>query len=346
MSDVVAAARLVGRHVRGPFVFLVGTIALIGIAGAGRATDQWLSWRVAVATLAWSVVASTINDIADRELDRSNPAGPSARPLASGALDRTATLSIVITSSAVMTAAAWSVSITSLAFLAIGVLLAVVYSFPPVSLSGRGGATSAFLPLVYVVVPYGAGRSASGVPWGSHDAVLLTGLSVSFAGRLLLKDFRDEAADRAAGRRTTLVRHGRLRTCVACGTLWSIGAAMVVAGQGSWRLAATWLPSTVVVVVCVARVARDTEGRHDVQRISMIAIAGRATLLVLLLDLSLPQAAVAGWIIWAMCAVVVWTSWTAMVRFAPAGDLVRPTGRAVTRRTRRGARVVIPSDAS
>ena len=75
-----------------------------------------------------------------------------------------------------------------------GLASPMLYSLPPLRLSGRGTLTSALLPLGYVAVPYLTGAFSSGAGITELSPRLLIGLYLGFMGRLVLKDFRDEAA--------------------------------------------------------------------------------------------------------------------------------------------------------
>lgn len=303
---------------RPPFMFLVISFALIGSARAGDAANLRVSMQLAVSVGAWALFAATVNDIADRDVDRANLGHTTGRPIADGILDRFALTTVIATSATAAITGAALLSWRSAVAIACGMALALAYSLPPFKLSSRGAVTSVLLPLVYVVVPYATGLWATGTRFDRPDALLLLGLYISFIGRLMLKDFRDQHGDALYGKRTFLVRYGRARTCTLSAVLWIVGAATILLARRSVALAVLWLPLGVLVVAYLVRVARDEWGRNDVYHIAIIAIAGRGTIVMLLADLGVRQVTSGMWL-WSLTqAALLVTSAAAMSRFAAA----------------------------
>lgn len=141
---------------------------------------------------------------------------------------------------------------------------------------------------------------------------------MSFVGRLLLKDFRDEHGDRFFGKRTFLVRHGRRITCRVSACAWIAGVVILLVARASGPLALVWLPLCVAVIVLLRGVADDEWGVDDVYRITMIAIAGRGTLASLLADVGLRQVSASPWVWWLVQITVVAFSLEAIRRWAAA----------------------------
>jgi len=79
-------------------------------------------------------------------------------------------------------------------------------------ISDRGIVSQMMLPIAYVLLPLSLGYwsvdTTSPYPW-----LLLAGLYTGFIARLMLKDFRDVIGDEMFGKKTFLLRHGRLATC-------------------------------------------------------------------------------------------------------------------------------------
>ena len=202
--------------------------------------------------------AVAVNDLADEEIDRVNLAdgtassspGARARQVRHRARKRW----IALMAAAVL---GWS----SVVVVAGGLALAAAYSLPPFRLSSRGALTSALLPLGYVTVPYLVGAFSAGATLHQLHPVLLAGMYLGFMGRLALKDFRDEHGDRLYGKRTTLVRHGRERTCLFSAVFWSAGAVVSLRGLPS-RVSTTaaMIAYILVVVAMLADIARDDAG--------------------------------------------------------------------------------------
>ena len=185
-------------------------------------------------------------------------------------------------------------------------------------MAGRGLTTSLFLPMVYVVTPYATGRWSAGLELRADDLLLVVGPYVSFMGRLLLKDFRDEHGDRLFGKRTFLVRHGRRTTCLLSTCAWMVGVAILLVARQSWPLVVAWIPLCLAVIVLLRQVSDDEWGVDDVHRITMIAIAGRATLVSLLADIGLRQVSAPPWAWWLTQVTVVGFSLEAIRRWAVA----------------------------
>lgn len=313
-----ATARALIALARPPFMFLVMSIALIGSARAGHATDLRDTFLLAMAIIAWALFAATINDFGDRNTDRANLGHTTGRPIADGDLTNPVIAAILVTSATGSVASAALLSSRTMIAMLCGITLAIAYSLPPLRLSSRGALTSVLLPLIYVVVPYSAGRWAAGPGLDHTDVLLVAGLYVSFTGRLMLKDFRDQHGDALYGKRTFLVRYGRTRTCATSAVLWIIGAAALLAAQRSLRLTVVWLPLAALAVLYIVRVARDRWGGNDVYHIAIVAIAGRATITMLLADLGMRQVAAGTWLWWSVQATLLTTSIAGLSPFARA----------------------------
>jgi 4-hydroxybenzoate polyprenyltransferase len=305
-------------------MFLVMSVGLVGSARAGHATDLRDNFFLALAIIAWALFAATVNDFGDRNTDRANLGHTTGRPIADGDLNHLAVSAVVVVSATVSVASAALLSPRTVIAVLCGIALAVAYSLPPFRLSSRGALTSALLPLIYVVVPYTAGRWAAGPGFDHTDMLLIVGLYVSFTGRLMLKDFRDQHGDALYGKRTFLVRYGRKRTCTTSAFLWVVGAATLLIAQRSLRLTLMWLPLAALAVFYIVRIARDQWGGNDVYHIAIVAIAGRATLTMLLTDLGIRQIATGAWLWWPVQATLMATSIADLSPFARAA-LTHPT---------------------
>ena len=298
---------LVLALVRPAFVFLVLTIAFIGSAQAGLSTDSRVAFTLALSIVGWSLFAATINDLGDRDVDRANLGHTGGRPLAKEGADRRLPVVVLAASAIVSLGAAATLSLATTLVMLNGLGLAAAYSLPPLRLSARGTLTSLILPSIYVGVPFLAGRWAVDTSFGNNDLIVVIGLYVSFIGRLLLKDFRDHLGDQLYGKRTFLVRHGRRRTCAVSLVLWVVGAALLAVSQQSASLAALWIPLAAIAVVYIVKVGNDEWGNGDVYNITVIAIVGRGTLLMLLANVGMDQVrggAMAWWAVQAGLALV------------------------------------------
>lgn len=167
--------------------------------------------------------ATTVNDIADEEIDKINLATDKRRPLvvSSAQKKHLQILSIMVFFIALFTALAIKPSLVVLVLVATG--LNYIYSMPPIKISHRGFLAPLLLPLNYVVLPFVIGTSLHPEGWSKDVGLILLGLYISFIGRIILKDFRDIKGDSIFGKRTFLVRYGSATTCEVAGIAWVVG---------------------------------------------------------------------------------------------------------------------------
>lgn len=180
----------------------------------------------------WYAHAVAINDISDVETDSINLKSSMLhhdRPLVNLSSDTRQLWAISWVLSATLLICGlmlgWIVAVVCLAI----VLLNFVYSLPPARLSGRGAVAQLVLPLGYVAFP------ALVVAATSERAdvgywIFVAGLYLLFAGRLFLKDIRDEVGDRRTHKLTYLVRHGHGANLLCAGG-FMIGGIAIMAGS-------------------------------------------------------------------------------------------------------------------
>lgn len=172
-------------------------------------------------------LAAVRNDLHDVEIDRAN-ARP--RPLATGALSvQDARVAMSVCAVGVLGAQLLLVQPLGLLVSAVAVILGLAYSVAPVALQCRGIVGTASLAVDYLALPVILGRDDLDV---RRAAVLIAGGTAT----LLYKDVKDEAGDRALGKRTPLVRWGArtMDLVAAClGAAALLGAAIWV-GVGWW----------------------------------------------------------------------------------------------------------------
>lgn len=204
----------------------------IGAAAQGPLRPGLALLLAVVSVSAGYVVATTVNDIADRDVDRINHPRDPGRPLVSGsATERDLWRTNAIAAPLALGAAALAggpVLAVSAASLAIG----YAYSLGPVRLSYRTWLAPTVLGLAYAVVPYLFGVFASGGRVDPADAGLCTALYALFVARINLKDFRDRAGDAAYGKPTLLLAHGKAVTCRVTGVALVVGCVTLAAALG------------------------------------------------------------------------------------------------------------------
>ncbi len=172
-------------------------------------------WQYFVGALALGgsyVVATCLNDVFDLDVDRINHPGAPDRPLVNGAATPRQLITVSVVAAAVALIAGASIGAGGAALVAGSLLLNVAYSAPPIRLCARPLAAPIVLGFAYVVLPYGIGLAASGLPPAQLDARVAACFVVLLVGRMLLKDFRDRRGDAAFGKRTFLLAYGKSST--------------------------------------------------------------------------------------------------------------------------------------
>ena len=283
------AVRLVVMMVRPPVAVLLLLCAAIGLAAAGRADAFHPLFTTVLVTLAgWFVHATVLNDVDDEAIDRVNLAAARGRPLVSGVATRAELLALGRAAGFVSLLVGWATGWRVGAVVTLGLALNVAYSRPPLRVSRRGGVASCLLPLGYVAVPYLVGVLSVKSSLGRQDLVVLAGLYVVFAGRILLKDFRDVRGDAMHGKRTFLVRHGPIATCRLSAACWMVGTSFGLA------IVPVWSPLALAFAVFLAgaleglrRLARASDPVSQQVAIAAVATAGRAMAVTLLAYLSM-----------------------------------------------------------
>lgn len=281
--------RLLVMMVRPPVALVLTLFAAIGAAVGGQGNDLHPLLTIDLLVIAaWFVNAAALNDLSDEAIDRVNLADARGRPLVSGHASRRHLLTFGLVAGAVALAGAWSVNPRVGIVVTAGLALNAAYSVEPLRLSRRGLLAVVLLPLGYVALPFLVGVLSVQPGLGPRGFEILVGLYVAFMGRIVLKDFRDEAGDRLFGKRTFLVRQGRHRTCAFSAACW-------LAGSGA-LIVMTPLPAAVVAVfvaylVCVGHalylLARSADPVADGAIIGGIAQIGRGMCISVLAHLTM-----------------------------------------------------------
>ena len=164
--------RLYLRMLRYRVAAMVWMFMLLGAAfhgGLGNAVGA-LVWA-ALALASSYVAATTLNDVADRDIDRVNHPRDSGRPLVSGEASERDLLLLHALASAVAFAAALPLGVTGVALVAGALAIGHAYSARPLVLSQRTYLAPSALGVAYVLVPYGLGVAAVGsVPSGAMSS--------------------------------------------------------------------------------------------------------------------------------------------------------------------------------
>lgn len=211
-SQAVRLGRLTLAMLRYRAALMMWLFLLLGAAYPTGVVEFRADYLLVLIAIGASYVcATTVNDLADEDIDRVNHPNDPARPLVSGGARRNELLLVNVSSALVALASGILIGRTGAALVLIGLVVAYVYSAPPIRLSHRTYLAPVLLAVGYVVVPYLLGASVAGRTEGRH--LLLTALICLFLARIVLKDFRDREGDSLYGRPTLLLRHGKTATC-------------------------------------------------------------------------------------------------------------------------------------
>lgn len=286
-----ARVRLLVLLVRPPVFLLFAAYTALGAAAAGHADDRLLLARALLPVAAFLVFSVAVNDLADERIDRVNLPGDPRRPLVAGGALRGEMTLVAAVSAALALGGGFLLGPAAGLTVVAGLCVSAAYSLGPVRLADRGALAALVLPACYVAVPYLLGRlPAAGLPHG-RGLLLPLGLYVGFVGRILLKDFRDVRGDALFGKRTFLVRHGRVATCRFSAVCWAAGCPLVLAGATSPTpaLAAAVAVHLAVVLWLLRRLAAEPHPHRESRLITCAAIVGRGLLLTLLAHESLAR---------------------------------------------------------
>jgi 4-hydroxybenzoate polyprenyltransferase len=236
----VTTGRLVWAMLRYRAAALLVLFFLLAPALHGRLqTARWQFAAGVVVLLASYVVATCLNDVFDYDVDRVNHPGATERPLVTGAATPRQLVAIASALALLSIVLAASIAALALGAVVLSLCINVLYSAPPVRLCSRPLAAAPVLAFAYVAVPYGMGLGSAGAPPDAADLRVVAAFMVLFAGRMLLKDFRDRRGDAMFGKRTFLLVHGKRATIAAVLICVLAGDALLV----------SVLPSLVLIVV-------------------------------------------------------------------------------------------------
>lgn len=209
---------------------------------------------LSVALAASYVAATTVNDIADAEIDRVNHPRGRGRPLVQGTASPRDLWVLNVAAAVVALAAGAVVGWRGLVVVVVSLSIGYAYSVRPMLLSYR---------------PY--------------SATPVLALFALFMARIVLKDFRDRTGDEVFGRRTFLLRHGKRATCVVSAAALMLGTSLLmVALRPSPPLDAVLLACSSAVGFQLHRLARVDDARSEQVAIGLAARMGNGLLVTVL----------------------------------------------------------------
>jgi 4-hydroxybenzoate polyprenyltransferase len=278
-----ARLRLLGVMVRPRAAITMWTFMVIGLARhAGPTISGDLVWAT-IALAASYAVATSVNDLADVEIDRANGLRDASRPLAIGIASVGDLRWTAATAGVIAVAAAIPLGATGLAVIGLCLVVDVAYSTTPARLSRRWTLAPVVLTVAYVALPYVLGIVVAHGAWGSGDAPLVAGLCILFFARIILKDVRDQLGDAAHGKPTMLLRLGKDTTCLVSIVAAALGITTVVLALDP--------PAAIVVAIALdgaaimwmlARLRTTTDPTAELVTIGTAARAGNAILITVI----------------------------------------------------------------
>jgi 4-hydroxybenzoate polyprenyltransferase len=278
--------RVVWAMMRPPVVFLLFLYAASGLAVSGSTSVVALA-RAMVVLVPFLAFSAVVNDLADARIDAVNLPADARRVLVGGRAHRRHLWIVAAAGAAGTVAASVGLGGPAVAVAGAGLAVSTAYSIGPVRLADRGAVASLTLPACYVAVPYLLGAIAGRGRVVPTDLPFLGGLYVGFIARIILKDFRDVRGDALFGKRTFLVRHGRVPTCRVSAGCWVAASVLVVtlSPHRTPAMVVSTVASAGLAVWLLGLLATAREHRTEERIISALAIVGRGAVLVAILPL-------------------------------------------------------------
>jgi 4-hydroxybenzoate polyprenyltransferase len=254
------------------------TILIIGylgvLSGDNLPRENVLEIILAVLALAfWYLNGTCINDLADEKIDKINLKNAPSRPLVNKKTSRKTLWLMAVAGGVLSLACAAVISVPAFVLICGALVLNWIYSMPPLHISHRGALAPLLLPIGYVALPFLLGLFSVSGKLDSFSTVLLIGAYITFIGRISLKDLRDIEGDRKYGKRTFIVRHGKLKTLYFSGAFWVAGSAVVMglfADRSAAILVLILAMHLLAVIYAISRMNK-TEDR-DTQQVILGAI--------------------------------------------------------------------------
>jgi len=280
---VTTRLRLLGLMVRPRAAITMWTFLVIGLARhAGPTISADLVWAT-IALAASYAVATSMNDIADVQIDRTNGLRDASRPLATGTASVTDVRWTAATAGTIAVAAALPLGAPGLAVIGLCLAVDVAYSATPARLSRRWTLAPIALTVAYVALPYLLGIVVAHGAWDSADLPLVAGLCVLFFARIILKDVRDRLGDEAHGKRTLLLRLGKDTTCVVSIGAAALGIAVIVlAIRPPAAIIVAIALDAAAIVWMLARLRVTADPTAELVTIGTAARAGNAVLIAVI----------------------------------------------------------------
>jgi 4-hydroxybenzoate polyprenyltransferase len=226
---VTALPFLFVRMLRYRVAAMIWMFMLLGAAARGGLERISSDYLLAAIVLGASyVAATTVNDVADKDIDKVNHPNDHGRPLVTGEARERELYVLHVLAVCLALASAAPLGSTALALAGVSLAIGWIYSLPPFLLSHRSALAPVALGLAYVIVPYALGVLVREDPLGVGDLVFAASLFALFVARITLKDFRDQEGDALYGKPTLLLRFGKGVTCLVSLSALCLGDVLLV----------------------------------------------------------------------------------------------------------------------
>lgn len=280
---MTARLRLLGLMVRPRAAITMWTFLVIGLARhAGPTISADLVWAT-IALAASYAVATSMNDITDLQIDRTNGLRDASRPLATGVASVADIRWTAATAGVIAVAAALPLGASGLAVIGLCLAVDVAYSATPARLSRRWTLAPVALTAAYVALPYLLGIVVAHGAWDAADTPLVAGLCVLFFARIILKDVRDRLGDATHGKRTLLLRLGKDMTCLISIVAAAVGVGVIVlAIQPPAPVVVAIALDAAAIVWMLTRLRVTTDPTAELVTIGTAARAGNALLIAVI----------------------------------------------------------------
>jgi len=275
---------LYGRMLRYRVAAMLWLFLLLGAAAhGGLAGFSWDYLWVSLSLASSYVAATSLNDVADRDIDRVNHPRDKGRPLVTGEATEHDLHALHVAAAVLALAAGAAAGAAALGLASLSLSISLAYSLPPLELSHRTYFVAPVLGVAYVLIPFSLGLVAAGGSFRASDAVLCAGLVSLFVARINLKDFRDRAGDARYGKPTVLLRFGKDVTCLVSLVALALADLLLLAALRPSLVLVLVLQLFVAAVVSMLYVLWRTEDAHGEQAaIGIGARMGNGLLLALL----------------------------------------------------------------
>jgi 4-hydroxybenzoate polyprenyltransferase len=263
---------------------MIWMFMLLAVAyNGGLESFDWAYVWATIALASSYVAATTVNDVADREIDTINHPRDRARPLVTGQADERDLRRLHVLAAAVAMGSAAAIGAIGLGLIVLSLAIGRAYSLPPPRLSYRTYLAPLVLAAAYVAIPYALGLAAAGERFSSGDALFGSALFLLFLARINLKDFRDREGDAMCGRPTLLLRFGKTVTCQVSLASLIVANGLLVAALGGPVVLSVAIEAFVAGVGWMLfRLWRSPPGRAEQVAIGIGARIGNGLLITVL----------------------------------------------------------------